>query len=179
MADNITVRAARKEDLPQVNTILEHYILKTIATFGTALKSLEDQEELFEDCKAYSLPYLVATEPTTLSDQDRILAFCLAHPFRGSKGGYFHTAELSILTHPEAIGRGVGSKILPALLEELRRAGKVKQLLAVMAVDEDEKRAERLKAFYTSFGFVERGRLSKVGWKFGRWIDSRYMQIEL
>ena len=83
------------------------------------------------------------------------------------------------MLHPSAVGRGIGPRILRALIEELRMAGKVKQLIAVMAVDKDEKRAEWLKAFYTSFGFVEKGRLTKVGWKLGKWIDTRYMQLEL
>ena len=179
MTIDITIRPSSRDDLPQIASILEHYVSNTIITFRTTPSSPEDQEKTLEECRANNLPYLVATEPSTTSEQDRVLAYCLAHPFRGAKGGYLHTAELSILTHPGTIGSGIGSRILRKLIEELRRVGKVKQLLAVMSVDEDKERAERLKAFYTSFGFVEKGRLSKVGWKFGKWIDTRYMQLEL
>ena len=32
---------------------------------------------------------------------------------------------------------------------------------------------------HESFGFVHRGTIREVGWKFGRWIDTGYWQLEL
>jgi phosphinothricin acetyltransferase len=32
---------------------------------------------------------------------------------------------------------------------------------------------------HESFGFVHRGTIREVGWKFGRWIDTGFWQLEL
>jgi phosphinothricin acetyltransferase len=34
-------------------------------------------------------------------------------------------------------------------------------------------------ALHKSLGFADAGRLSAVGWKHGRWLDSVYMQLAL
>jgi phosphinothricin acetyltransferase len=34
-------------------------------------------------------------------------------------------------------------------------------------------------ALHAKFGFVEVGRLKSVGFKFGRWLDTVYMQLML
>ena len=124
---------------------------------------------------------------------ERILGFANAHPFRGPKEGYFHTLELTIFARPEATGQGrVGPALMDALLAELRKRGaagaadgspgegQVKVVLACMSIDDVlPARDAALKRFYERYGFEERGHLKRVGWKFGRWIDTRYMQLEL
>lgn len=112
-------------------------------------------------------------------NKEIVHAYTYTKPFRSSKSGYLHTAELTILTRPQDVGKGFGSILLPALIENLKDDGKIKQLIAVMAVDPDEKRAEKLKGIYEGLGFEERGRLKGVGRKTGMWIDTVYLQLEL
>lgn len=55
----------------------------------------------------------------------------------------------------------------------------IHQLLACMTVDPNHEQAEKLRRFYSRYGFVESALLKKVGWKWGQWLDTRYMQLEL
>jgi hypothetical protein len=57
------------------------------------------------------------------------------------------------------------------ILEFLATKG-IHQLLAVMAVDPDDIE-EKVAKFYTKHGFRQVGLLKRVGFKFGKWIDSK------
>ena len=110
------------------------------------------------------LPYLVAVDPQT-SD---VLGYANAHGFRGAKRAYRHTVEISFFCHPKHTGKGIGPELLIALLNVLRSPTQhptlrqnsqpeppvVKQVLAVMAVDETGKKSGlALKEFYERYGF--------------------------
>jgi L-amino acid N-acyltransferase YncA len=105
------------------------------------------------------LPYLVAVD----GDTQAVLGYANAHGFRGVKGAYRHTVEITMFCHPDRTGKGVGSRLLGSLLQSLREKGKggmggddaeVRQVLAVMAVDEMGKgNGLKLKEFYEGFGF--------------------------
>lgn len=95
------------------------------------------------------------------------------------KGAYRHTVEITVFCHPDHTGKGVGSRLLGSLLDSLRQKGRsspkagasrrddrggefnegsndaeVKQVLAVMAVDETGMdKGLKLKEFYEGFGF--------------------------
>ena len=193
------IRLATDADIPQIQELLAYYITHSVVSFRHAPTTLESEYAQLQDLKASDLPYLVAIDAAEGADwpgadktavPDRILGYTNAHPFRRVKDGYAHTLELSIFVHPEAAGKGrVGPALLDALLKELRQRrtaesapeqGRFRSLLACMSVDDqDEGRDAAIKRFYERWGFEERGRLRKVGWKFGRWIDTRYMQLDL
>ena len=202
------VRPARESDVPQIHAILTHFVQHTIITFRHQMTSLDHERSLLQEIQAEGFPYFVAidsalgsgvTEPHATADPstERVLGYVNAHPFRGAKEGYTHTVELTIFVRPEATRQGrVGPALMNALLEALRQRGteasgtgggeetpvegQVKQVLACMSIDDvDVARDAGLKRFYERWGFEERGHLKKVGWKHGRWIDTRYMQLEL
>ena len=114
--------------------------------------------------KQENLPYLVAVDSQT----SNILGYANAHGFRGSKGAYRHTVEISLFCHPTHLSKGVGSKLLKSLINALYKPLEhsslrsypetepppIKQVLAVMAVDENGKRnGLALKEFYEKHGF--------------------------
>jgi L-amino acid N-acyltransferase YncA len=172
--------------MSQTAGILTYYIHNSMVTFRHKPITEESALGTLRECTAASLPYLVAAEQAEISRpggestaREVVQAFALARPFRADRDGYLHTAELTIFARHGATGRGIGTRLLGALIEELKAGGRVRQLLAIMTVDADEACAERLKGFYARFGFEEVGRLRRVGWKFDTWIDTRYMQLEL
>jgi L-amino acid N-acyltransferase YncA len=75
---------------------------------------------------------------------------------------------------PGWTGRGLGRLLLGALLAASARAG-VRQVAAVIADTGDGASA----ALHTGSGFTDAGRLSAVGHKHGRWIDTILMQRDL
>ena len=86
---------------------------------------------------------------------------------------YAHTCENSIYVHPDRLGRGIGKRLLAALIEEAA-AGGFRQMIAVIGGAEPAS-----AALHRACGFREAGRMKDVGYKFGRWLDTLYMQRSL
>ena len=82
--------------------------------------------------------------------------------------------ESSIYLGPASLGRGLGSELLGDLIERCTEAG-MTEMIAVIA----DSGAEASLALHQKFGFVESGRMGKVGFKFGRWIGIVMMQKSL
>jgi L-amino acid N-acyltransferase YncA len=139
------------------------------------------------------MPYFVAVDSL---DEKLVLGYCYAGEFRGNMHAYDHTAELSIFINPEHQKRGCGTMLMEALLDGLRKRnprgqgdeervrepvkGEIRNLLAIMSVDgEGWKGGEGLRDWYVRWGFEEKGRMEKVGWKLGRWIDVVILQLKL
>jgi L-amino acid N-acyltransferase YncA len=139
------------------------------------------------------MPYLVAVDS---QDESLVLGYCYAGEFRPNMYAYDHTAELSIFIHPDHQKRGAGSALIQALLEELRtkkspkrdheevrhepQKREIRNLLAIMSVDEEGWNGrDGLRDWYRRWGFKEKGRMEKVGWKLGRWVDVAIMQLKL
>ncbi len=71
-------------------------------------------------------------------------------------------------------GRGLGRLLLESLLSGYGDAG-VRQVIAVIA-DSGDPASE---ALHRACGFTGAGRLSQVGYKHGRWIDTVLLQRQL
>jgi L-amino acid N-acyltransferase YncA len=175
------VRPATPDDIPQVYAIYSHYVLHTPTDMHHSPPTLSSFTADYHSITSLNLPYLIAVTPssTTSSTQTpetnprqehpmRVLGFVHAFPFRGTKAGYAHTAELAIMCAPDATKRGVGSALMESFLRALREGRKVEQVLAFMTVLEDEGEDRGVRSFYEKWGFREAGRLAGVGRKFGR-----------
>jgi phosphinothricin acetyltransferase len=89
---------------------------------------------------------------------------------------YRHTVEDSVYLDPGRTGQGIGRGLLGALLARCAQAD-VRQVVAVTADDGHVNGAS--VALHRSFGFTYAGRLTGVGRKHGRWIDTVLMQRDL
>jgi L-amino acid N-acyltransferase YncA len=91
--------------------------------------------------------------PFLIAERDnRVLGYAYATAFR-DRPAYGFTCEDSIYVDPDFVGQGVGAKLLRALMVQATQCSKL--------------------------GFTQSGRMRSVGRKFGRWLDSVYMQAEL
>jgi phosphinothricin acetyltransferase len=116
---------------------------------------------------AAGYPYLVA------EDTDGVLGYAYASAYR-SRPAYRYTVENSVYVDAAAVGRGVGRRLLTALIDECTRRG-FRQMLAVIG---DSGNAASI-GLHRACGFTECGTLRSVGFKFGRWVDSVLMQRAL
>lgn len=186
------IRACRESDLPAIRDIIEYYVLNTVINLALTPPSHTEILQAWQKSTSQGLPYLVAVD----NQLDVILGFGYAGEFRGGggRGGYRHTVELSLFCHPDHMKRGVGSKLLETLIEALRTPERfpdfvsvsrgederVRTLLSCMSVDETTWNAGLgLRDFYVKHGFEEVGHMKQVGHKFGRWVDTRYLQLSL
>jgi phosphinothricin acetyltransferase len=127
-----------------------------VATFTEEPSPLDTYIATYHRIISDQLPYLVAVDDTS----EKILGYANAHRFRGSKGAYRHTVEISLFCDSKHIGHGVGSALLKQLLAALKDISesgsdtRICQVLAVMSVDENSpEQGLGLKAFYERFGF--------------------------
>src|SRR4029077_18341542 len=103
----------------------------------------------------------------------RVLGYSYAGPFR-PRVGYRFSLEDSIYVDPDTVGRGVGRALLRAVLARCEELG-YRQMIAVIGGSETLP-SIRLHA---ALGFTHIGTFTGIGFKFGRWIDSVYMQRPL
>jgi phosphinothricin acetyltransferase len=82
--------------------------------------------------------------------------------------------EDSVYLAPGWSGRGLGSALLRSLLDACARAG-IRQVVAVIA----DTGSDASAALHRRFGFADAGRLTAVGHKHGRWVDTVLMQLSL
>lgn len=119
-----------------------------------------------EECRLHGWPFLVA------EIGDEVVGYAYATQFR-DRPAYASTCENSIYISPGLVGQGVGKLLLNALIAEATEAG-FRQMIAVIGGAEPASVALHARA-----GFTEAGRMRSVGRKFGRWLDTLYMQRSL
>jgi phosphinothricin acetyltransferase len=102
-----------------------------------------------------------------------VVGFAYAGPYR-PRPAYRFTVEDSIYLRPDATGRGLGVRLLRAVLDMCEALG-IRQVIAVIG-DSDNIASIRT---HESCGFATVGIFRAVGWKFDRWLDTVLMQREL
>ena len=163
MADRAAVRAAKPRDAAATAAIYAHHVAHGTASFDTEPRSEAEMAAKIAECTARGWPFLVA------EIDGQVVGYAYATQFR-DRPAYTSTCENSIYLHPDHLGRGIGTLLLDALVEAAEHAG-FRQMIAVVGGAEPASVALHSKA-----GFVEAGRMRSVGRKFGRWLDTLYMQ---
>ncbi len=162
------IREAVEADLPWVREIYNHYVANSTVTFDEKPWTLRGLRTKFGKIRKLGHPFLVAESPSGV-----ILGFAYVYPWK-EKAAYRFTVENSIYLGPGATGKGLGRVLLEQLLERSREAG-IKEVIAVIA----DRGAEASIALHEQFGFVETGRMARVGYKFERWLGIVMMQKSL
>ncbi|WP_326599160.1 GNAT family N-acetyltransferase [Streptomyces sp. NBC_01803] len=166
-SDAPEIRPATAAHLGAVAEIFAHYVTQTVITFTETPPTPDDWGRKLAELAERSLPFLVAEV------NGQVAGFAYAGPWR-AQPAYRHTAEDSIYLSPDHTGRGLGRALLEALLARCAEAG-VRQLIAVIA-DADN---DASPALHRKFGFRDAGRLTAVGHKHGRWLDTLLLQRDL
>jgi phosphinothricin acetyltransferase len=161
------LRAAVSTDIPAVQAIYAHHVLHGLASFELVPPTVAQMHGRHEAITAAGYPYLVAT------DDDILLGYAYASAYR-TRPAYRHTVEDSVYVAAAAVGRGIGRRLLTALIAECEQRG-YRQMLAVIG---DSANAPSIE-LHRACGFAFSGTLRSVGYKFGRWVDSVIMQRPL
>ena len=163
-----TIRAAEERDIPDIREIYNYYVTNSVVTFDEKQWTVAQWRDKFVRLTKLGLPFLVAVSPT-----GQVLGYALAQPWAG-KSAYRYTVEDSIYLGQAAAGKGLGRALLEALIDACREKG-LRELVAVVS----DKGAEASVALHEKLGFVEVGRMGRVGFKFGRWLGTIYLQKSL
>jgi L-amino acid N-acyltransferase len=162
----MTIRPATERDLSEILRIYNHAIEHTTAVFDYRPHTIEMRREWFRGKLAASLPVLVAGEA------DAVSGFATYGPFRAWPA-YKYSVEHSVYVDPAVHRRGIGSALVRAVLDEAR----ARDVHVVMAgITSDNGVSLRL---HERLGFKEVAHIPEVGFKFGRWLDLKLLQIVL
>jgi L-amino acid N-acyltransferase YncA len=165
--DAIAIRPAAAADLPTLREIYAGHVLNGAASFEEVPPDLAEFERRWRHVTELGLPYLVAC------DGRRVLGYAYAGPYR-PRSAYRFSVEDSVYLDPGAIGRGLGRRLLAAVIDGAAAAGR-RQMLAVIGDSGNHASI----ALHRKLGFTEVGTFRAVGFKFGRWIDTVLMQRAL
>jgi L-amino acid N-acyltransferase YncA len=162
-----SVRIASLSDLDAIAEIYAHYVATSVATFELDAPDRAEWARRFDAITDAGLPFLVTARDGALAGY----AYCA--PWK-TRPAYRATVEDSVYVAPWAVGRGCGTELMSALLEACRGAG-LREIIAVIADTGDPASVE----LHHRFGFVDAGRLTGVGHKHERWIDTLLLQCTL
>jgi L-amino acid N-acyltransferase YncA len=161
------VRTATRADLEAVAEIFTHYVLHSTATFELNPPTVPQWRRKLAQLDELALPFLVAEV------DGEVAGYAYAAPWR-PKPAYRFTVEDSIYLAPGRTGQGLGHALLAALLDGCAQAG-ARQVIAVIA----DTGSAASTSLHLRHGFHHAGRLTEVGYKNGRWIDTALMQRDL
>lgn len=162
------IRSVRESDIPDIREIYNHYVTNSVVTFDEKKWTLAQWREKVAFLAKHDMPFLVAEGPS-----GQILGYALVQPM-SAKSAFRYSVENSIYLGHAATGKGLGRALLEALITASEEAG-IHQMVAVIS----DKGAEGSVALHEKLGFVEVGRMGRVGFKFGRWLGTIYLQRQL
>jgi L-amino acid N-acyltransferase YncA len=163
----IRIRDASAADLAVIAEIYRESVRTGISTYELEPPSDEEMASRFATITGQNYPYIIAED-----EKGQVLGYAYASPFR-TRPAYRYLAEDSVYVAPDARGMGVGGTLLDALMSATASLG-IRQMIAVIGGASPASIAVHEKA-----GFRHVGRMPASGLKFGKWLDTVLMQIEL
>ena len=158
----LTIRGARIEDLTAITEIYNEAIIKTVATFDTEPKSIEEQRVWFD---GHNAKY-----PILVGEEEGLAVGWASLSLWSDRCGYSDTAEISVYVKEEHRNRGIGKKLLGATLKKGRNTGLHTVIARIVGTN------QRSIQLFETLGFVHIGTMREVGTKFGRLLDVDLMQ---
>lgn len=161
------IRNAQQSDLPALVDIYNHYVRETPITFDLEETTVEARRAWFEQFSAQGRHQLM------VDDEDgQITGYAHSTAFR-PKPAYRRSVETTVYLDPAHMGKGRGSALLGALIDQLRTAGAHRAYAIITLPNEASIR------LHEKFGYAPLMALSEVGHKFGRYWDTQWMECKL
>ena len=162
----IVIRQASAADADAIASIYAEHVGSGTASFDTVPRSAAETERKIAEITSKGWPFLVAARGAD------VVGYAYVTLFR-DRTAYGFTCEDSIYVRGDQAGNGIGSLLMAALIDASTQFG-FRQMMAVIGGGEPAS-----VALHAKMGFQHAGRMRSVGRKFGRWLDTVYMQLEL
>jgi len=162
---DVSIRDATPDDFHRINEIYNWTIVDNHVSFDTEPWNLARRSEWWQD-RSPELDVLVATS------DDRVLGVTYSSWYR-PKMAYRSSVETTIVLDQAALGRGIGSALLGALLDRLRTHS-FRRAIAIVALPNDAS-----VAMHRKLGYVTVGTITEVGYKLGRYWDTMLLEFRL
>lgn len=159
----ITIRPYSEADVPAILAIVNHNILHSTSLYDYAPRTLEKQIALLAEKNTKNFPVFVA------ETAGEIAGFGTYGEFR-FREAYQFTVEHSVYVSHKFNGKGIGGKLLSALIETAQK-NNFHTMIGVI----DAENVVSIR-FHEKYGFKTVGIIKESGFKFNRWLDSVFMQ---
>jgi L-amino acid N-acyltransferase YncA len=160
------IRPAVENDLEIILEIYNDAILNTTAVYTYNVQTLEDRKLWFNKKNEDQFPILVFEE------NNRVIGYASFGPFRAWPA-YKYTIEHSVYVHNDYWNHGVGTALVK---EIIKIADERKFATLVGGIDSFNKSSLKM---HQKLGFEYSGTIQKAGFKFGKWLDLVFYQLNL
>jgi L-amino acid N-acyltransferase YncA len=160
--ESLLLREARPADAASIAAIYNQGILDRIATLETEERTPEERAAWLA-ARGPRHPVLVAEVG------GQVVGWGSLNPFNPRKA-YDHVADFSLYVERGWRGKGVGSRLLTALIERARSLGFHKLVLAAFPWNAAGMAVYRKHGFRTVGTYTEQGMLD------GKWVDTVLME---
>lgn len=157
------IRPATQQDAQQILEIYNEAVLNTTATFDLEPINID---QIKQQIKEHVGKYIFLIE----QKQQQVLGYASLSLYRPRKA-FSQTLELSIYVRPEQKGKGIGSKLMEALLDHAKEQPQIHSIVSL--ITGDNKASIKL---HEKYGFSYCGKLQEVGYKFGKDLDLKFYQ---
>jgi L-amino acid N-acyltransferase len=162
----IIIREYQKSDAAAILDIINYNILNATALYDYTIRSLEQQESILESKIQSGFPVIIA------ENNGEVVGFGMYSEFR-FREAYKFTVEHSVYVNQTNQGLGIGKLLLTELIQLAKKQG----LHTMIGVIDAEN--QNSIDFHHQFGFKTVGIIKESGFKFGRWLDSVFVQLIL
>ena len=160
------IRHAKKEDIPSILEIFNDNISNSTAIYMYEQQTLEDRLHWFGQKE-------LSGDPLFIFEIDGEVAGYATYGSFRMYPAYRYTVEHSVYVHKNHYKKGIASKLMNALIDEAK-ANDVKTLVGCI----DKENIASIK-IHGKLGFTYSGTIRNAGYKFGKWLDLMFYQLDL
>lgn len=160
------IREVERKDLNSILDIYNDAILNTTSVYSYDAQTIDEREAWYEKKVLAKEPIIVYVE------NDTVVGFATYGSFRNWPA-YLYSIEHSIYVSKDYRGRGIASKLLKHLIQLAKDEG---YRTMIAGIDASNNASVQL---HRKWGFEHSGTLKNVGYKFDRWLDLAFYQLDL
>lgn len=164
---DVYIRPALESDLPALTKIYNEAVTATTATLDLKPWTVEARRDWFRAHNKRNYPLLVAMAG------EEAAGYASLSPLFAMEA-YAASVELSVYVDKEYRGRGIGGRLMEAVLTLARQDERTH--MVVSKITADNAASIRL---HEKYGFRKTGTLKEIAWKFGRRLDVELYQLSV
>lgn len=163
---SVIIRDATEHDLPAILGIYNDAILHTTSVYSEKPHTMEMRKAWYQERVANNFPVFVA------EINGAVAGFSSFGHFRAWPC-YRYTVEISVYVDASQRGKGISKLLIEPLIS---RARQMNMHALIAGINADNEVSLKL---HQRFGFNEVAHFKEVGYKFGRWLDLKFLELLL
>lgn len=161
------IRPVELSDAAAIAEIYNHYVDETIITFEYDRVDGAEIAARIAAVTGDGFPWLCCFD----DDSGELLGYAYAGKWR-KRIAYRFVVESAIYLRKDSTGQGIGKQLYAELFRQLREDG-IRSVIAGISIPN-----EGSVAAHQAMGFRRVGVFEKVGFKFEKWIDVEFWQLD-